>query len=201
MKSLIKHGSITKYVFFSLIFFVLLASDASADFNLFLQNKLGDDREVTYLFSEIMTDTGDIVGNPGRLDSPVQPDKLFRLTSKLDTDTLSILNLMSIEYQCISNPGSTDCWSYDPDYLSFPNSPLYCDFKENIIVDTSDKIISGAGTTGQITYETKQVRIILNPDFTITYRVIRKNSVTGNYSRSEENMTLMNNGIACNLAI
>lgn len=190
----------TKAIIFSAICLLLMASNANAEFNIYLQNKLGDDRDVTYLFSEITTDTGNIIGNPGRLTDPVLPGKLLILAKKLNTNTLSILNLMVIEYQCISNPGSTDCWSYDPDFLSFPNGPLYCDFKQNIIIDTSDKIVSGSGTTGQATFETKQVRIVLNEDFTVSYRVLRRNSLTGVYSRTEENITVVNNAMACTMA-
>lgn len=188
---------ITKGIFLAAICFLLLASNANADFNVYLQNKLGDDKELIHLFSEITTDSGDIFGNPGRLDAPVLPGKLLKLAKKLSTNSLSILNLMVIEYQCGSNPGSSDCWSYDSDFLSFPNGPLYCDFKENIIIDTSDKIVSGSGDTGQTTYETTQVRIVLNEDFTVSYRVLRRNPVTGIYSITKENLTVANNGMAC----
>ena len=189
----------TKNLIFSAICFLFFISNANADFNVYLQNKLGDEREVSYLFSEITTDTGDVIGNPGRLTAPVLYKKFLRLGKNLNTNMLNILNLMVIEYQCGSNPGSTDCWSYDSDFLSFPNSPLYCDFKQNTIIDTSDKVVSGSGTTGQATYETTQVRIVLNEDFTVSYRVLRRNPATGIYGRMEENMTVINNGMACTL--
>ena len=184
---------------YSAVCLLLMASNANADFYVFLQNKLGDDREVTYLFSQITNETGDVIGNPGRLSNALQPKKLLRLGSKQSTNTLEILNLMVIEYRCIDNPNSTDCWSFDPDFLSFPNGPLSCDFMQNITIDTSDKIVSGSGTTGQATYETQQVRIVLNKDFTVSYRVLRRNPATGIWGRSEENMTVINNGMACKL--
>ena len=194
---------ITKSTVICTIFLLLTALNANADFNIFLQNKLGADREVTYLFSEITTDTGAVLGNPGHFSSPLAPNKLLRIGTNVSSDSLNLLSLMVIEYQCISNPNSTDCWSYDPDFLSFPNGPLSCELSQDILetidIDTSDKIVSGSGTTGQANYETRQVRIVLNEDFTVSYRVLRRNSVTGIYGRTEENVTVINNGVACKL--
>ena len=191
---------ITKSILFLAMCLLLMATHARADFNIYLQNKLGDDREVTYLFSELTTDTGDMYGNPGYLASPVLPGKLLRLGRNINSNALNLFNLMVIEYQCIENPNSTDCWSYDPDFLSFPNGPLSCEFLQDIVIDTSDKLVSGSGPLGQATFETRQVRIVLNKDFTVTYRVIRKNEITGTFSRTEENITVANSGVACRLA-
>ena len=193
-------SKLSKSILFLAICLMLMSPKAKADYYIFLQNKLGDDRAVINLFSQITTDTGTVLGNPGQLNSPLLPNKLLRLGKNINSNSLSILNLMVIEYQCIENPGSTDCWSYDPDFLSVPNGPLSCNFLQNITIDTADKLVSGSGTTGQATYETRQVRIVLNEDFTVSYRVIRRNTVTGKYARTEENMTIVNNGYACYLA-
>ena len=79
----------TKSILLLAMCLLLMATQARADFSIFLQNKLGDDRAVTYLFSEMTTDTGEVYGNPGYLASPLAPGKLLRLGRNITSAQLA----------------------------------------------------------------------------------------------------------------
>ena len=157
-----------------------------ADYKVYVQNKLGTDRNLTEFYGNLQTLAGINLINGNALTAPLLPNKSKLIASGQTSEQLILIDRsVSVKYLCAS--GGTDCWPQDYHGLGIPGFTLYCDNLGNYTINTADKIL-GNGVHAK-TYSTTNLRFILNPDFTLTYRVIRK-SEDGFTSKDEGNISI-----------
>ncbi len=177
-------------------------SIAFADFKVYVQSKLGTDKSVYEIWGQLLTDDGtDLLPNLDFvLIDPALQNNDNLLLGSVASDELVLKNFQYI-YQCEPDNQSIDCWDSSVDGISLPTQFMYCDLQGrgngDIIINTADQSLGVSNQ--QIAYETKNVRIILNKDFTITYRVIRK-SDDGHIARDEKNVSVLNARHRCQFA-